>query len=270
LPTPRIAKSITYFNGYIWVLNCEFLTKINYTINAIEAQYTLPDHNTADMKGDGDILWITNIYLGKVYTFNITSGIVQNILPVQGELKRPLGIEIDENYVYIAENYDYGYSSGGTGTIAVFNKSDLSSFTRINVIVYNTGPYSLYKDSYGCLWYTTDHVIGIVGGINWGPWTPNANPPPGVNYFMTEVPTHSPEIWFSGVGSAYIGMKDIGTLGNTDINKDGKVDIKDVSYVSKWFGSLVSPAPENADLNSDGKIDIKDVSAVSRNFGKTL
>jgi hypothetical protein len=55
-----------------------------------------------------------------------------------------------------------------------------------------------------------------------------------------------------------------------DINADGKVDIKDVAYVAKRFGtspgsSLWDP---NADINEDGKIDIKDVSAVARHYGE--
>jgi DNA-binding beta-propeller fold protein YncE len=261
LPTPRIACSITYFNGYIWVLNCEFLTKINYTTNAIEMQYTLPEQSySGDMKGDGNILWITRTDNSKVYMFNITSGVIQNTLL---DLNRPLGIEIDENYVYVAENRQQEPVEF-VGTIARIDKKTLQVDRLYTTLCGYDGPYHVFKDSYGYLWFTDgSHHLGIVNGVIYTTKTAYC-------YFMTEVPTHSSEIWFSAVGSAYIGMKDIGTLGNTDINKDGKVDIKDVSYVSKWFGSLVPPAPENADLNSDGKIDIKDVSAVSRNFGKTL
>jgi hypothetical protein len=54
-----------------------------------------------------------------------------------------------------------------------------------------------------------------------------------------------------------------------DINDDGKVDIKDVSFVARRFGI----APDHplwdpvADLNGDSIIDIKDVSTVARHFG---
>jgi hypothetical protein len=56
-----------------------------------------------------------------------------------------------------------------------------------------------------------------------------------------------------------------------DINGDLKVDIKDVSFVSKKFGcncgmDCYDPL---ADLNKDCKIDIKDVARVSKAFGKS-
>jgi parallel beta-helix repeat protein len=55
---------------------------------------------------------------------------------------------------------------------------------------------------------------------------------------------------------------------------DGKVDIKDISYVAKNFGKTVPPGPPNCDVTGttpgvpDGKIDIKDISLVAKNFGK--
>jgi hypothetical protein len=57
---------------------------------------------------------------------------------------------------------------------------------------------------------------------------------------------------------------------------DGKVDIKDISYVAKRFGTTPSSPmwDPNADLTGptpgvpDGKIDIKDISLVAKNFGK--
>jgi len=57
----------------------------------------------------------------------------------------------------------------------------------------------------------------------------------------------------------------------TDINYDGKVDIKDVAMAAKAFGSY--PGHENwrmeADLPPcDGKIDIKDIARIAKDFGK--
>jgi len=261
LPAPRIGMSITYHSGYIWTLNGEFLTKINYTTNTIEVQYTLPEQSYAgDMKGDTDILWITRTDINKVYMFNITSGTIQNILL---DINRPLGIEIDENYVYVAENKQQS-TMEFVGTIAIIDKNTLQ-VDRLNTTLCGyDGPYYVFKDSYGYLWFTdgSSH-LGIVNGTIYTTKTPYC-------YFMTEVPTNSSEIWFSGVGSAYVGMKETGTLGRTDINKDGKVDLKDYYPVCKWYGKCVPPAPENCDINSDGKIDLKDVYAVAKNYGKTL
>jgi hypothetical protein len=50
----------------------------------------------------------------------------------------------------------------------------------------------------------------------------------------------------------------------------GVVDMKDVAYVAKRFGTLPG-APlwdEIADLNSSGKVDMKDIAIVAKNFGQ--
>jgi nitrous oxidase accessory protein NosD len=57
-----------------------------------------------------------------------------------------------------------------------------------------------------------------------------------------------------------------------DTNHDGKIDIRDVSFVARRFGCtpidpLWNPA---ADINEDSKIDIKDVSTVARRFGDSI
>ena len=257
---------VKFYKNYIWFLTLYSLAKINCTIASIETYYS--GNFGGHLKPDGDYLWISVCKVdGFVVRFNtVTETFDLNLT----SFDRPLGIEVDSKYVYVAECkwYNPDELEPQWGTVAIINKVTLQ-VTRVNVakIIYD-GPYSVLKDSFGYLWFTDNSGhIGIVGGIVYSNEIPNCRVPPYC-YYMVEVPGNT--VWFSAVGSAYIGMKETGTLGNTDINKDGKVDIKDVSYVSKWFGSLVPPAPENADLNSDGKIDIKDVSAVSRNFGRTL
>ena len=56
-----------------------------------------------------------------------------------------------------------------------------------------------------------------------------------------------------------------------DVNHDSKVDGKDLSIISKAFGSVPGSPTWNsiADLNQDGKIDGKDIGITSQNFGKT-
>jgi hypothetical protein len=56
-----------------------------------------------------------------------------------------------------------------------------------------------------------------------------------------------------------------------DINGDGRVDMKDVSYVARRFMCLPSDPfwDCNADINEDLKIDMKDVSTIAKEFGKT-
>lgn len=56
-----------------------------------------------------------------------------------------------------------------------------------------------------------------------------------------------------------------------DINMDGKVDIIDISAVSRAFGSYPGHPRWNpiVDENEDGIIDIFDIALICRNFGKT-
>lgn len=63
--------------------------------------------------------------------------------------------------------------------------------------------------------------------------------------------------------SVYVGIEG-------DLNADGRVDMKDVSYVARRFMCISSdPLWDSvADVNGDGKIDMKDISTVARHFGE--
>jgi len=50
---------------------------------------------------------------------------------------------------------------------------------------------------------------------------------------------------------------------------DGKVEIRDVALVCKYFGQKVPPALANCDIDNNGKVEIKDIAIVAKNFGKT-
>jgi len=56
-----------------------------------------------------------------------------------------------------------------------------------------------------------------------------------------------------------------------DINRDGKVDIKDIAIAAMAFGSYPGHTRWNpmADENEDARIDVKDIALVAKNFGKT-
>jgi hypothetical protein len=56
-----------------------------------------------------------------------------------------------------------------------------------------------------------------------------------------------------------------------DVNRDGKVDMKDVGYVARRFmcvpGDLLwDPV---ADLNNDGIVNMTDIGTVARHFGES-
>jgi len=58
----------------------------------------------------------------------------------------------------------------------------------------------------------------------------------------------------------------------TDLNNDGKVDMKDVALVAYAFGSNPDHPRWNpvADINGDNKVDMKDIGTVAKDFGKTI
>ncbi len=65
-----------------------------------------------------------------------------------------------------------------------------------------------------------------------------------------------------------------GTPNLLDFVPDGKVDMKDIGVVAKYFGQNAPPAPPNCDLTGptpgvpDGKIDMRDVGLAARHFGE--
>jgi hypothetical protein len=73
----------------------------------------------------------------------------------------------------------------------------------------------------------------------------------------------------------WVAVAIIGDItGPTTGTPDGKVDIRDIALVAKYFGQTVPPAPPNCDITGpttgvpDGKVDIRDIAIVAKNFGK--
>jgi hypothetical protein len=61
----------------------------------------------------------------------------------------------------------------------------------------------------------------------------------------------------------------------TDVNRDGKVDCKDVALVAQSLGSYPGCQPPliwnpACDINGDGKVDLKDLAMVEADFGQSL
>ncbi len=65
-----------------------------------------------------------------------------------------------------------------------------------------------------------------------------------------------------------------GTPSLVDFVPDGKVDMKDVAVVARFFSQNAPPGPPNSDVTGpiagvpDGKIDMRDVGTVARHFGE--
>jgi PKD repeat protein len=109
------------------------------------------------------------------------------------------------------------------------------------------------------------------------PQTTHSFVPPG-NYTVTLTVLDSVNRTQSA--SAIVQVRNA-TINIYDLNRDGKIDGKDITIVAKAFGSYGpdyfypgSPPASNwdprADVNGDNKVDGKDVTPVALNFGKVL
>jgi len=192
---------ITFYNGCIWVANFHSLLQIN-PINFSRKEYWFgKGYGIIMLHGDGNYLWLSDIKRGCIYKFNI---LTEEIEKVYSGFSRPLGLDVDSNYVYVAENrrltLEEQYEGlTPNGTIALINKAT-DQISRVETApITNEGPYYVLKDIYGNLWYTDNSGhYGVAGSTYY-------NSPGIYCYFITEV-SGSYEIWFSVSGSAYLGI----------------------------------------------------------------
>jgi hypothetical protein len=254
---------IKYLNGFIWYLTNQGLAKINYTISEIVECYPV-DIAGGFMEVDGDSIWISSVSNNVVKRFNIIAGNFDVNLTV---FDRPLGIEVDSKYVYVAENHRREPEGPIiNGTIARIDKATYS-INRIvtNTLVTNEGPYHVLKDGDGNLWWTTNSKqIGVRMAFTESMFSYEAISP--YCYFMVEVPSNG--IWFSCVGSAYVGIV-YPPYNSPDINKDGTVDSSDLGILGIAWGSISGDPnyTSDADLNRDSIIDSVDLGMIGTCWG---
>ena len=55
-----------------------------------------------------------------------------------------------------------------------------------------------------------------------------------------------------------------------DVNKDGVVDIRDVTMVSRKYGTITKAPYPNWDVNQDGIVDTEDLDIVNSHFGEKV
>jgi len=53
-----------------------------------------------------------------------------------------------------------------------------------------------------------------------------------------------------------------------DINKDGKVDYRDLAILGAHYGATTSPPYPAWDVNQDGKVDYKDLAILGAHYGE--
>ena len=258
-------KWVTYYYSYIWVVSARGkLYKIDPDTTQIIEIFTVPG-NLIYCKPDGSYLWITDIVGGRLHKFNVETETLEHTY--EG-FERPLGIEVDSQFVYVAENVAPPNPTNECGKIAKLDKQT-GNITRIstNAKITREGPYFLMFDLYGSLWWTDNsNHYGVITPTGETYVYDSSSP---YCYYMTVV-RGSFEVWLSATGaSSHIYVIDI-PLG--DITRDGKIDMRDLSIVARSFGTYPSHPDWNpeADITEDGKIDMRDLATVARNFGKLV
>jgi hypothetical protein len=273
---------VKFHNGYIWVVvrnsftNSSTLFKISINDEIVDS-YGIFGESVIYIKGDGDYLWISllggffdypsGVFCapegsGYITKFNILTGTFEKNIT----LWRPLGIDVDNENVYVAE-----FSNT---TIAVINKTtyEVSRIdTGIQVYdpiqaLYSDGVYCVYKSNVtGNIYWTSNEApwfggaeVGFIADTIRQKWQAKK-----FTYFMVEVPESS--IWFTASGSAYIGIVEDYRSG--DINRDKVVDVKDYQLLKRQIPTIVQNSSD-ADLNVDGKIDIKDYQLIKGFVGR--
>ena len=53
-----------------------------------------------------------------------------------------------------------------------------------------------------------------------------------------------------------------------DINEDGKVDLRDLAMLGRYFGEPAEPAYSRWDINEDGKVDNSDLMILKGRYGE--
>jgi hypothetical protein len=189
---------IKLYNGYIWYLTNNGLSKINYTSEEIVESYMRGFYG-GFMDTDSDALWISSVSGNFVTRFSIVTRTFD--LNLTG-FDRPLGIDVDEKYVYVAENS----RNSDFDTIAIIDKV-LLNVSRIKLAPRtNEGTYYVYKSVLGNIWWTDNSKhFGVVLSNGTKLFFQSISP---FNCFISELPGNT--ILFSCKGSALTGIvKDI-------------------------------------------------------------
>jgi len=270
------------YNSYVWYMTCYGLSKIDSGTEEIVEFYEAEFYD-GFMEVDSSSLWLSSVECGFVARFNtITETFDLNLTGFE----RPLGLEADENYVYVAENVKASPTETENGTIALINKTNYA-VTRITVSeIDNEGLFYVHKTENGDIWWTdnSQHVgaFSLISNTIVSPVVYQSKP---YCYFMVEVPAGSSEIWFSCKGSAYVGIIPVNPY---DVDGNGKVDEKDVTQTAKAIGAVLiteptdprygeywhikqchtCPHPSKCDVDRNGKIDKADLLAIIQNRDK--
>lgn len=164
-----------------------------------------------------------------------------------------IGVFWDENRTENVDSIDWGILHPGSTkdvTLYVWNGMNVSVFLHMRT----AGFAPVNASEFISVWLhrecasrsiAPDEVMNVTLTIRISP-------------YVTEITDFGINIMFSGLSRP-----------PSDINQDGKVDIRDIAIVACAYGSISGDPNWNslADTNEDGKIDIHDIAFVTQDFG---
>lgn len=193
----------------------------------------------------------------------------------QGSQVDPITVSMNGAHLATAH-----YSATSPTNMVITNVTTLKKIveqgfsTPINVTVKNQGTQS---ETFNIRVYANQTIIAIFanttltgGNLTTLTFTWDTTGFAKGNYTLwTEIPGKTSTAG-SNLTGRWIIVAMTGDITGKDGWPDGKVDIRDVSAVTRLFG-VNSPNPQynpNYDIDGDGKIDVKDVSTVAKHFGE--
>ncbi len=223
---------------------------------------------------------LTAHYSGPYYELTVTSPITGITFTVNGTpqttsytewlLTGSYTLEMPETHVVGEAKYYWDqWSDGGTSRTRTVIMT-----TNITLTGYYTGPYyELTVDS--------SPITGVTFTIDGAPQTtPCTEWLPEGSYTLEMPETYDGYVWSHWLEDGDTNRTKIITLSGyatwtgifvllSDLNNDGKVDIKDIAIAALAVGSYPGHPRWNplADVNKDGKVDIRDLALIAKNFG---
>jgi len=254
-------NDVEFHAGFVWCYCEKYLIRIFDSF--ITGQWEISDTSSYGcMCLDDNYVWITRYDANESKRFNI---LTETFDANFASFNKPLGVCGSIDKFFVAES--------GSNSIIVIDNGNLE-FSRVFVRI---APTFLFKSVKRNLWWTSSNSsIGVIGKIlnqtysvkckSSGPITEGSN-----NTLLFSGRTF---IYYLGPPyvecALYVCLKD--DIKSPDVNKDGLVNARDVTYLILQFQS--TPNLPNwdpgADINSDDVVNAKDVTIAVLNFMKTL
>lgn len=196
-------QGLILHDGYLvvgsrWNGTHHILNWYNPDTETVEYTITCPARITS-LEPDGDMIWAASVTDDKIYQvedFTFTE--------VAVTVDRPLGLAVDDVYLYIAENSDLPEEESINCTIVRYNKlTETANTIDLGVEVINQGTYDVFIDPrIGFLWWTDNSGhFGRIRRDTLQKWTYTSLYK--FQYFCTATTS---EIWFPIHGSAYAAI----------------------------------------------------------------